>query len=59
MSAGLCQSCLSLQARDQPTATCVLCGEPTNVDQGELAYQTICAEDLLRHGQCDSQQVDQ
>ena len=46
-----CPCCLSLL--EPATAVCVLCGEPTDVDEGELAYHQSCAVDLLRHGQCD------
>jgi hypothetical protein len=49
-----CPVCLSIL---ESKAACVLCGEPTDVDEGELAYHQGCAEDLLRHGQCDAQEV--
>jgi hypothetical protein len=50
-----CPVCLSLLEPD--TAACVLCGEPTDVDAGELAFHLSCAEDMLRHGKCDPQEV--
>jgi hypothetical protein len=37
------------------TAICVLCGEPTTVDQGELVYHQDCFEDVLKHGKADSE----
>lgn len=50
-ASALCPACFSILQPD--TAACILCGEPTQVDEGELAYHQQCAEDLLRHGQCD------
>jgi hypothetical protein len=44
-----CPICLSIL--EPASAACVLCGEPTYVDQGELAYHAQCMDEVLHHGQ--------
>lgn len=46
-----CPVCLSLLK--PATALCVLCGEPTDVDPGELAFHSQCMDEVLHHGQAD------
>jgi hypothetical protein len=51
MTAALCPSCLSIQADQQSArAACVLCGEPTEIPQGELGFHSQCMEEVLHHG---------